>query len=62
MDIGFVGLGAMGQVIVLRLLATSDVTFSIVTNGAAVKAVALGENGVLSGMRTGGVSLRRMAI
>jgi len=33
----------------------SDVTFSIVTDGAAVKQVALGENGVLSGMRPGAV-------
>jgi 3-hydroxyisobutyrate dehydrogenase-like beta-hydroxyacid dehydrogenase len=88
-NVGFVGLGAMGQVIVPRLLAAghpvtgwnrsreraepltrlgmrfadspaavaaaSEVTFSIVTDGAAVKAVALGENGVLAGMRPGGV-------
>jgi 3-hydroxyisobutyrate dehydrogenase-like beta-hydroxyacid dehydrogenase len=88
-DIGFVGLGAMGQVIVPRLLAAgntvtgwnrskdratpliqqgmrvadspaavaaaSDVTFSIVTDGAAVKGVALGENGILSGMKPGAV-------
>jgi 3-hydroxyisobutyrate dehydrogenase-like beta-hydroxyacid dehydrogenase len=88
-NVGFVGLGAMGQVIVPRLLAagytvtgwnrskdratalvqqgmraadspasvaaSSDVTFSIVTDGAAVKAVALGENGILSGMRPGAV-------
>ena len=87
MNIGFVGLGAMGQVIVPRLLAAgyavtgwnrsreraapliergmrpaesaaavaaaSEVTFSIVTDGAAVKAVALGENGVLAGIRPG---------
>lgn len=87
MNIGFVGLGAMGQVIVSRLLAAgyavtgwnrsreraapliergmrpaesaaavaaaSEVTFSIVTDGAAVKAVALGENGVLAGIRPG---------
>jgi len=86
-NIGFVGLGAMGQVIVPRLLAAgyavtgwnrsreraapliergmrpaesaaavaaaSEVTFSIVTDGAAVKAVALGENGVLAGIRPG---------
>jgi 3-hydroxyisobutyrate dehydrogenase-like beta-hydroxyacid dehydrogenase len=85
MNIGFVGLGAMGQVIVPRLIAAghtvtgwnrsraratpliekgmawadspgavaraSQVTFSIVTDGAAVKQVALGENGVLSGMQ-----------
>lgn len=89
MKIGFVGLGAMGQVIVPRLMAAgypvtgwnrspdraapliksgmgwadspaavsaiSDVTFSIVTDGAAVKAVALGENGVLAGIRPGSV-------
>jgi 3-hydroxyisobutyrate dehydrogenase-like beta-hydroxyacid dehydrogenase len=88
-DVGFVGLGAMGQVIVPRLLAAghrvsgwnrskeraaplvakgmhladtpaavaaaSEVTFSIVTDGAAVQRVALGEQGVLSGMRAGGV-------
>ena len=89
MNIGFVGLGAMGQVIVSRLLAAgyavtgwnrsreraapliergmrmaespaavaaaSEVTFSIVTDGAAVKAVALGENGVLAGIQPGAV-------
>jgi len=89
MNIGFVGLGAMGRVIVPRLLAAghtvagwnrsreraaplvgrgmrlaespaaaaaeSDVTFSIVTDGAAVRTVALGEDGVLAGMRPGGV-------
>jgi 3-hydroxyisobutyrate dehydrogenase-like beta-hydroxyacid dehydrogenase len=88
-NIGFVGLGAMGQVIVLRLLAAghavtgwnrsreraaplielgmrlaespaavaaaSDITFSIVTDGAAVKEVALGENGVLAGIQPRGV-------
>jgi 3-hydroxyisobutyrate dehydrogenase-like beta-hydroxyacid dehydrogenase len=87
MNLGFVGLGAMGQVIVPRLMAAghnvtgwnrsrdratplidkgmawadspaavaraSEVTFSIVTDGAAVKQVALGENGVLSGMQPG---------
>jgi 3-hydroxyisobutyrate dehydrogenase-like beta-hydroxyacid dehydrogenase len=86
-DVGFVGLGAMGQVIVPRLLAAghkvtgwnrsreraaplaelgmrvadtpaavaaaSDITFSIVTDGAAVKEVALGKDGVLSGIREG---------
>ena len=89
MNIGFVGLGAMGQVIVPRLMAAghtvtgwnrsreraaplvdkgmawadspaavaraSHITFSIVTDGAAVKQVALGENGVLSGMQPGAV-------
>jgi 3-hydroxyisobutyrate dehydrogenase-like beta-hydroxyacid dehydrogenase len=88
-NIGFVGLGAMGQVIVPRLLAAghvvtgwnrsparaaplvalgmrtaatpaavaaaSDVTFSIVTDGAAVKEVALGADGVLAGIEPGGV-------
>jgi 3-hydroxyisobutyrate dehydrogenase-like beta-hydroxyacid dehydrogenase len=88
-NVGFVGLGAMGQVIVPRLLeagypvtgwnrsreraaplielgmrsaaspaavaAASDVTFSIVTDGAAVKAVALGEDGILAGMKPGGI-------
>jgi 3-hydroxyisobutyrate dehydrogenase-like beta-hydroxyacid dehydrogenase len=33
----------------------SHLTFSIVTDGAAVKQVALGENGVLSGMQPGAV-------
>ena len=33
----------------------SQVTFSIVTDGAAVKQVALGENGVLSGVQPGAV-------
>jgi len=89
MNIGFVGLGAMGQVIVPRLLAAgyrvtgwnrsqgraatlidqgmrlaespaavaaaSEVTFSIVTDGAAVKEVALGENGVLAGIQPGSI-------
>jgi 3-hydroxyisobutyrate dehydrogenase-like beta-hydroxyacid dehydrogenase len=87
--IGFVGLGAMGQVIVPRLLAAgyvvtgwnrsqerarplvemgmqwadspsavaaaSDVTFSIVTDGAAVKQVALGADGVIAGIKSGGI-------
>ena len=89
MNIGFIGLGAMGQVIVPRFIAAgyhvtgwnrsreranplvekgmrwadgpaavaaaSDVTFSIVTDGAAVKTVALAENGVIAGMKPGGV-------
>src|SRR4029453_2891577 len=89
MNIGFIGLGAMGQVIVPRFLAAghtvtgwnrsqerakplldkgmrwantprdvaaaSDVTFSIVTDGAAVKTVALGTDGVLSGITPGSV-------
>ncbi len=89
MNIGFVGLGAMGQVIVPRLMAAghtvtgwnrsperaaplieqgmrwadtpaavaaaSHITFSIVTDGNAVKTVALGEHGVLAGIKPGGV-------
>lgn len=89
MNIGFIGLGAMGQVIVPRLLAAgyqvtgwnrtaekatpllgqgmlradtpaavaaaSDVVFSIVTDGEAVKSVALGEDGVISGLQPGGI-------
>jgi 3-hydroxyisobutyrate dehydrogenase-like beta-hydroxyacid dehydrogenase len=89
LKVGFVGLGAMGQVIVPRLLAAghavtgwnrsreraapltqlgmrwadtpaevaaaSEVIFSIVTDGAAVKEVALGEDGVLTGMKSGAV-------
>src|ERR1700674_2872691 len=35
--------------------AVSDVTFSIVTDGAAVRAVALGEHGVLGGIKPGSV-------
>jgi 3-hydroxyisobutyrate dehydrogenase-like beta-hydroxyacid dehydrogenase len=88
-NIGFVGLGAMGQVIVPRLIAAghqltgwnrsreratpliasgmqwadsprevaaaSEVTFSIVTDGAAVKTVALGEDGVIAGIKPGSV-------
>ncbi len=87
MNVGFIGLGAMGQVIVPRLIAAghtvtgwnrtreraaplveqgmkwadtpaavaraSDVTFSIVTDGAAVKTVALGEHGVIEGSAPG---------
>jgi 3-hydroxyisobutyrate dehydrogenase-like beta-hydroxyacid dehydrogenase len=91
MDIGFVGLGAMGQLIVPRLMAAghaltgwnrsrdkaealiaagmrwadtpravaerSEIVFSIVTDAAAVQAVALGSNGIVSGLRKGGVYL-----
>ena len=89
MNIGFVGLGAMGQVIVPRLLAAghavtgwnrspdraaplisqgmrwadtpaavaavSELTFSIVTDGDALKSIALGDRGILSGMKTGNI-------
>jgi 3-hydroxyisobutyrate dehydrogenase-like beta-hydroxyacid dehydrogenase len=91
MDIGWIGLGDMGQVIVPRLLeaghrvtgwnrtaskaaplldrgmqwadtpravaAASEVVFSIVTDGAAVEAVALGDDGVISGLSPSGVYL-----
>ncbi len=91
MNIGFVGLGAMGQVIVRRLqaagysvtgwnrsperaaplidngmrwadtpaavAAASDVIFSIVTDGDAVKTVALAEDGILAGIEPGGIYL-----
>lgn len=84
MNVGFVGLGDMGQCIVPRLLdaghhvtgwnrteskaeplieqgmasagtprevaSVSEVVFSIVTDGAAVRAVALGDDGVISGL------------
>src|SRR4029077_3572099 len=33
----------------------SGIVFSIVTDGAAVRAVALGDNGVLAGLREGGI-------
>lgn len=89
MKVGFVGLGAMGQLIVKRLMdaghtvtgwnrsadkaapliaagmrwadspravaAESEVVFSIVTDGAAVRAVALGSDGVLGGLAQGGI-------
>ena len=91
MRIGFVGLGAMGQGIVPRLIAAghavtgwnrskdkaaplvkagmrwadnpreaargSDAVFSIVTDAAAVRAVALGDDGIIAGLRKGGVYL-----
>src|SRR3954447_3926185 len=89
LQVGFIGLGAMGALIVPRLMtaghsvtgwnrsrnkakplidagmtwadspravaAQCEMVFSIVTDGAAVRAVALGENGVLSGLREGGI-------
>jgi 3-hydroxyisobutyrate dehydrogenase-like beta-hydroxyacid dehydrogenase len=89
MEIGFIGLGAMGVGIVPRLLAAghavtgwnrtrskaeplikggmswadspravaarSEVVFSILTDAAAVRSVALGENGVVAGLKPGGV-------
>jgi 3-hydroxyisobutyrate dehydrogenase-like beta-hydroxyacid dehydrogenase len=90
-NLGFVGLGAMGQLIVLRLMAAghtvtgwnrsrgkaealiasgmkwadtprevaaqSDIVFSIVTDATAVEAVALGADGIVSGLRRGGISI-----
>ncbi|MEJ0074631.1 MAG: NAD(P)-dependent oxidoreductase [Alphaproteobacteria bacterium] len=89
MQVGFIGLGAMGALIVPRLMAAghsvtgwnrsrekakdlvasgmawantprevaaqSEIVFSIVTDGAAVRAVALGEDGVLAGLDAGGI-------
>ena len=89
MQVGFIGLGAMGALIVARLMAAghsvtgwnrsrgkavplidagmawadspravaekSEIVFSIVTDGAAVRAVALGPDGVLAGLKPGGI-------
>ena len=89
MRIGFIGLGAMGALIVPRLMAgghtvtgwnrsrdkaepllkggmkwadspravaeQSEIVFCIVTDGEAVRKVALGEQGVLAGLAKGGV-------
>lgn len=91
MDIGFIGLGAMGSGMVPRLLAAghtvtgwnrtrtkaepliqqgmrwadspreaagqSEIVFSIVTDAAAVKAVALGTEGIIAGLRKDGIYL-----
>lgn len=91
MDIGFVGLGAMGAGMVPRLLAAghsvtgwnrtkekaeslikqgmrwadsprevasqSEIVFSIVTDAEAVRAVALGSDGVITGLRKDGIYL-----
>jgi 3-hydroxyisobutyrate dehydrogenase-like beta-hydroxyacid dehydrogenase len=88
-QLGFVGLGAMGQLIVPRLMAAghavtgwnrsrdkaatlvkagmrldespravaekSDIVFSIVTDSAAVKSVALGKDGIIAGLKQGGI-------
>jgi 3-hydroxyisobutyrate dehydrogenase-like beta-hydroxyacid dehydrogenase len=87
--LGFVGLGAMGELIVPRLMAaghevtgwnrspnkadaliaqgmrwadtpravaqTSEIVFSIVTDSKAVRAVALGKDGIVSGIGTGAI-------
>lgn len=89
MDLGFVGLGAMGQLIVRRLIDAghrvtgwnrsrdkadeliaagmrwaespravaqgAEIVFSIVTDAAAVRAVALGEDGVVAGLARGSI-------
>jgi 3-hydroxyisobutyrate dehydrogenase-like beta-hydroxyacid dehydrogenase len=89
MNIGFVGLGAMGSGIVPRLMAAghavtgwnrskekaeslikagmrfaatpraaaadADIVFSIVTDAAAVRSVALGTEGIIAGLRQGGI-------
>ena len=91
MNLGFVGLGAMGALIVPRLMAAghkvvgwnrsrdkaralikdgmgwadtpravaaqSDIVFSIVTDSKAVKSVALGPDGIVSGLKKGGISI-----
>jgi 3-hydroxyisobutyrate dehydrogenase-like beta-hydroxyacid dehydrogenase len=88
-QLGFVGLGAMGELIVPRLMAAghsvtgwnrsadkakplmaqgmafadtpravaekSEIVFSIVTDSAAVRSVALGKDGVVSGLKKGGI-------
>jgi 3-hydroxyisobutyrate dehydrogenase-like beta-hydroxyacid dehydrogenase len=88
-NLGFIGLGAMGQLIVPRLMAAghkvtgwnrskdkavmlleagmlwaehpravaeqSDIVFSIVTDSKAVKAIALGPDGIVSGLKKGGI-------
>jgi len=88
-ELGFVGLGAMGQLIVPRLMAAghvvtgwnrsrskaepliaagmqwadtpravaakSEIVFSIVTDSRAVKAIALGADGIVAGLRKGGI-------
>jgi len=88
-NVGFVGLGAMGRLMVRRLLAAghrvtgwnrspgkaeeliaggmgwaaspravaqaSEMVISIVTDAAAVRAVALGDDGVLAGLARGGL-------
>ncbi len=89
MDIGFIGLGAMGELIVPRLMQAghkvtgwnrtrdkarplidagmafadtpravaerSEIVFSIVTDSKAVRAVALGPDGIISGLRKDGI-------
>ena len=88
-QLGFVGLGAMGRLIVPRLMAAghsvtgwnrsrdkaaplmtagmrwadtpravaekSEIVFSIVTDATAVKSVALGKDGIIAGLKQGGI-------
>jgi 3-hydroxyisobutyrate dehydrogenase-like beta-hydroxyacid dehydrogenase len=88
-NLGFIGLGAMGELIVPRLMAAdhtvtgwnrsknkatklidagmrwadtprevaaqSEIVFSIVTDSKAVKACALGPDGIVSGLKKGGI-------
>jgi len=88
-NLGFVGLGAMGQLIIPRLMAAghqvtgwnrsrdkadalikegmrwadspravaeqSEIVFSIVTDAKAVRACALGPDGIVSGLKKGGI-------
>src|SRR5262249_9049926 len=88
-DVGFVGLGAMGQLMVRRLIdaghrvtgwnrsrdkaadliaagrrwgdspravaQASEMVISIVTDAAAVRAIALGADGVIAGLKPGGI-------
>ena len=89
MQLGFVGLGAMGQLIVPRLMdaghkvtgwnrsrakaealiaagmtwaatpraaaENAEIVFSIVTDSKAVRAIALGKDGIVSGLKRGGI-------
>ena len=91
MNLGFVGLGVMGQGIVPRLMAAghtvtgwnrskdkakplidkgmafadtaravaaaSEIVFSCLTDGTAVRAVALGDDGIIAGLRPDGIYL-----
>ena len=91
MQLGLIGLGAMGAIIVPRLMAAghtvtgwnrshdkaaaliasgmhwadsprevaaqSEIVFSIVTDAQAVKSVALGVNGIIAGLKIGGIYL-----
>ena len=91
MNIGFIGLGDMGSLIVPRLMAAghrvtgwnrtkakasglidagmtwadspkdaatgAEIVFSVVTDGAAVKSVTLGDDGVLAGLAPGAIHI-----